>query len=512
MSAHDKQITRRDFIKGVAAGTAGLAAMRMGIPMAAHAAEETPIQWDVETDVLIVGSGGAGVSAAAAAGEAGAKALIYEKAGFAGGTTNFSGGVLQAAGTKAQKEFTKFQDDTPEKHAQLWIKAGEGFVDEDLVRDLANGAPKNIEWLESMGLKFTSVYGHCHIPYIEDDLYADRIHVYEGGGTASGNIMIKAILTYAESLGAAIEYNTEVVKLFQDKDGVIIGAEAKQKDKTILVKANKGVVLAAASIDRNKEMAKRLSPQQLWDLESQQNLTAVTDTGDGIRMGMELGADVAGFGGCIDFCGKTGAATTNQNPVFPSFIVNQAAQRFVCEDATYAYHYRAIFQQEKQLNGPTYMIFGKSSLSAPGSAWNDETIAKDVADGVVFEADTIEALAEIIKLDAKALAATLATWNENAKEGKDPLYARRTGIAPIEGPFYAYKNVSFNLGALGGLRIDTDARVLKPSGEIIPHLYASGMNAGGWIGPYYPGSGTAIAGIIHWGRKAGASAAAETPV
>ncbi|MGI6215842.1 MAG: FAD-binding protein, partial [Christensenellales bacterium] len=73
----------------------------------------------------------------------------------------------------------------------------------------------------------------------------------------------------------------------------------------------------------------------------------------------------------------------------------------------------------------------------------------------------------------------------------------------------AYKNMPYNLGAIGGLKINKEAEVIDTNGNAIPGLYAGGLNAGGWIGPYYPGSGTAIIGTIHWGRKAGANAAAK---
>ena len=175
-----KDISRRSFLKGAAASMAGVAAMGLvGAPVLASAEEN----WDLETDVLVVGGGGTGVSAAAEAAAAGVKVLVLEKSGIVGGTSNLSGGVMQAAGTKYQKEFTKYQDDTPENHAAVWIKEGEGLVDEELVKDLANGAPAHIDWLaDTCGLKWTSIYGHCHIPYVEDEIMADRIHVYEGGG------------------------------------------------------------------------------------------------------------------------------------------------------------------------------------------------------------------------------------------------------------------------------------------------------------------------------------------
>jgi urocanate reductase len=505
-----KQISRRDFLKGAAVGAVGIASAGLLGGCASDAASSSAgsnIKWDREVDVLVVGAGATGVSAAYEAAKAGAKTLILEKAGIAGGTTNYSGGVMQAAGTSVQKELTEFKDDTPEKHFQLWLKSGEGYVDEALVKDLAYGAPEHIEWLKSLGMKFVSVYGHCHVPYIDETLYADRIHVYEGGGAGgSGGILVNTILDAAKALGATIEYNTEVTKLITDASGRVIGASYTAGGSAFNIRTKKGVVLAASSIDWNEEMCRDLSPQQYWDITTQTCLCAKTNTGDGIRMGMELGAAIAGFGGTIDFCAKTGAATSNKVPLFPSFLVNKAGQRFVCEDATYAYHYRAIFQQEKQFDAPTYMIFGESSL-IEGAPWNKESVAKDVADGVVITANTIEELANKIGVDADGLAATLADWNALAAKGKDVKFGRKTGLAPISGPFYAYRNVSCNLGALGGLKINTDTQVLKPNGEPIPGLYAGGLNAGGWIGPYYPGSGTALIGTVHWGRKAGANVA-----
>lgn len=509
-----KNISRRSFLKGAAASAVGVAALGLtGLPALAEGES-----WDAETDVLVVGAGGAGVSAAAEASAAGAKVLVLEKAGIMGGTTNLSGGVMQAAGTKYQKEFTDYQDDTPEKHAALWIKSGEGTVDEELVTDLANGAPGHIDWLaDTCGIKWTSIYGHCHIPYVPDELMADRIHVYEGGGAAgSGGIYVRAVWAVAEANGAEMQMNTEVKKLIKDEDGTVIGVVAEQDGKEIRVKANKGVILCTASIDHNLDMAKRLSPQQYFDLTQGSVVMSVgTDTGDGIRMGMEIGADVAGFGGCIDFCGRTGAATDNRTPTFPSFIVNQNGFRFVCEDATYAYHYRAIFQQSVALDGATYMIFGKSSITdsiavASGYAsWDEASANADVEAGALYYGETIEALAEAIGVPAGNLANQLTLWNSMAEEGADTQYGRLTGVEPISGPFYAYKNVAYNLGSLGGLKINVNTEVIDVNGNVIPHLYAAGLNAGGWIGPYYPGSGTAVMGTVHWGRKAGAAAAAN---
>ena len=115
-----------------------------------------------------------------------------------------------------------------------------------------------------------------------------------------------------------------------------------------------------------------------------------------------------------------------------------------------------------------------------------ESVAKDIADGVVITADTLEELAGKLGIDAAGLARTMKDWNEDVAAGTDP-FGRKDGLEPISGPFYAYKNTSYNLGALGGLKITTDCEVVDVNGKVIEGLYAAGLNAGGWVGPYYPG-------------------------
>ncbi|MGT2749355.1 FAD-dependent oxidoreductase [Streptococcus orisasini] len=461
-------------------------------------------KYDASYDLVIVGSGGAGLSAAVEAARGGLSVLICEKAGIAGGTTNYSGGVVQAAGTPYQKALTAYQEDTPEKHAELWIKAGENVLDADLVRDLAQSAPQNIEWLSQMGIKWTSVYGHSHIPYVKDDIFADRIHVYENGGQGGdGVVLTQALFKEALKAGAKIEYNTTVVSLIQDqKTKAIHGVAALVGGEKKLIAAKKGVLLATASIDHNPALAKAYNPQQFNDLAFNTVLTAKTNTGDGILMGLSAGAAVTGMGGCIDFCGKTGNATNNQIPTIPLIFVNGAGKRFVCEDATYAYQYRAIFQQEKQFMAPTYMIFDDNSIKEPGSAWTADSLAEDVAAGHVLKADSIEELADAILVPKDSLAETIQEWNEAMETGSDQTFGRRTGLKALQAPFYAYKNSASNLGSIGGLKINVDCQVLDLFDKVIPHLYAAGLNAGGWIAGYYPGSGTAISGIVHQGRKA----------
>lgn len=461
-----------------------------------------------EYDLIVVGSGGAGLSAAATAAENNASVMIIEKQGIAGGTTNYSGGVIQAAGTDLQKETTKFQTDCPENHEKEYMKAGEGRVYQELVHDFTQNSPKNIDWLAKMGIKWNNVYGHTEIPYAKD-YFADRIHVYEGGGmSGNGIILTQHLLKYALNLGAKITYNTAAVGLINadDSQRKVCGVVIEGKDRQLkYLKARQGVILATASIDQNLALAKDLSPQHYEDVKAHHCWSVSTDRGDGIVMGMSVGAAVTGFGGTIDFDARTGNGTDDRVPTIPSIFVNGNGLRFVNEDATYAYEFRAIFNQEKLLDKPTYQIFGKSSISGSSSPWNEESLVNDVKNGLVIKADTIADLAQKINIPVENLVNSVNTWNKNAAEGTDPEYERTVGVEPFSGPYFAYRNTPGNLGAIGGLKINQKCNVLDVYNQPINGLYAAGLNAGGWIGSYYPGSGTAIGGIVHQGRRAAKS-------
>lgn len=465
------------------------------------------VDYDDEFDVIVVGAGGAGLSAAATAAENGASVLAIEKQGIAGGTTSLSGGVIQAAGTKYQKEYTDYKDDTPEKHEKEYLAEGEGRLYEPLVRDFTQNSGKNIEWLSKMGIKWTSVYGHTEVPYAKD-YFADRIHVYEGGGAGgNGIILTQALLKYAEKEGAEFLYDTAVVGLIlkDENSKEVVGVVANTDGILSYYRARRGVILATASIDQNLDLAKDLSPQHYEDVKRHLCWSVQTDRGDGIQMGMAIGAAVTGFGGTIDFDARTGNGTDDRLPTIPSIFVNGRGLRFVNEDATYAYGFRAIFNQEKQLNKPTYQIFGKDSIASPASPWNEDSLKKGVESGLVKSADTLEELAEKIGVPSENLIKSVETWNKNAAEGKDPEYERTMGVKPFSAPYYAYQNTPGNLGSLGGLKVNAQLNVLDTFNQPIRGLYAAGLNAGGWLGSYYPGSGSAVGGAIHQGRRAAKS-------
>jgi urocanate reductase len=516
-------INRRSFLKGAAITSIGLAGAGVLGACAPKAAGSTTASatWDKEADIVIVGAGGAAVVTAIEALAKGVSVIMLEKAAAAGGNTINSSGVIQAAGTKFQKEFTKFQDDTPEKHFQYWNLAGEGIAEEVKVKALAENAPGCVDWLVAQGITYINVYGVAPIPYVDSQYMADRIHVPGGGenGVSGwGKFHMDTLLANATKAGAELLTETPAKKLITDGDKGVVGVIAESGGKEIRIKAKKAVVLAAGGFDQNKEMAQKFSPHQLWALETGVSYTVPTNTGDAIRMGMEIGADLAGMGGTI------GLPTTNVgiaptlpgNPEVTGIMVNKNGQRFVAECNHYGYVMRMVFAQESHLAwqvwDQTAMDLGGAVVS--GISMMSADMAKEIADGKVVKSDTVRGLAEALGVNADNLEAAVNKWNADmAAGGKDLAWGKTFGLKPMDkGPYYATKVVEYNLGAIGGLRVNDKLQVLDTEGAVIPHLYAGGQTAGGWMGPYYPGTGTGVITTVYTGRIIGQTAPSETAV
>jgi fumarate reductase flavoprotein subunit len=431
--------------------------------------------------------------------------VVLEKTEKVGGTTSLSGAIIQAAGTEAQKAWGVVGD-TPERHYQYWITASEGQADPALVKILADNAPKNIEWLIQQGLEYHSLTGVAPIPYIDPSLMVDRIHTPGPAGAMAsvGNgdpNHIQPLYKVAQTKGAKFLFETPATALVHDPDKGVIGVKAGSGNKTIYVKAKKAVILATSSFDHNEEMARAFSLQQLWAIQTGLVATAPANTGEGIKIAMEIGADLAGMGGTIGYpMPAIGSAAAG-------IWVNSNGQRFVNESGHYAFRSRAVFNQVLHV---AWAVFDDAARekSAAGLGWSAD-LSKEIAAGTIKKGETLAKLAEVLGVNAKQLEETVAKWNADVAAGKDTLYGNAVLGTIAKGPFYASKVYEWNLGSHGGVKINTSMQVLDVHGNVIPHLYAGGMVAGGFIGPYYPGSGTAVAVTVCSGRIAGQNSAKE---
>jgi len=472
------------------------------------------VDWDEETDVLILGGGGAGLVAAIEARREGAEVIVLEKSAVLGGNTIRSGGVVQAAGT-AQQQAAGVSGDTPARHAEYWLQAGEGVPEPELVQLLADNAPAAIDFMTSIGVVYETVYGVGPIPYVDPDLMVDRIHVPGAGPEVGGGVnAFNKLVEEAEAQAVDVRLSAPARALIEDEDGRIVGVRAEIGGATYHIRARRAVILATGGFDNNKEIARQLSPQLLWELETGISYCTPENTGDGILMGMDVGADLAGVGGTIGVPAVSlGAGPLAPGlPTVPGVWVNGFGQRFVNEETHYSYAMRAVFDQQQHIAwavfDETIKGLGGAAVGGIWGAWSED-LSEEIASGKVKTGATIEELATAIDVSPEGLAQTLQSWNEGVAKGMDSVFGKQQGLQAIDtGPYYATRVTSVNLGSCGGLRIDSQCRVIDVTGAAIAGLFAAGMVAGGYIGPYYPGSGTAVMGTIVFGRIAGKAAAA----
>ncbi len=473
-------------------------------------------------DVIVCGGGGSGLTAAYAALEQGASVLVIERADSCGGTTSLAEGAVQAAGTPWQKSLGKVnvEDDTADRHFQFWMNDSEGLVDPDLVRVMADDAADNLQWMaDSFGITFSKVFGCYPASYTDTSLLADRIHLITDAADASktgGVVWTTNAEAAVRGAGGEILTGTRVAGIIRDPADSSAAGVVTEDGRAFLAK--RGVVLAMSGIEHNEQLARAFNPQQYWDLKTQAVATAATDTGDGIILGVGMGADIARFGGCVDLLLQTWSYTNNTNPEIPYILVNQRGNRFVREDTTYAFHCRAIFNACMQeggfddqtgQTGCVWMVMDSKMTGVSQASWSDpDKLQAALDDGSMVTADTVEGLAQQMGVSPDVLGFSVDKWNSDVAAGEDTLFGRTVQLTALdEPPFYAWKTVNTNIGSIGGLKIDTDAQVIDRYGEKIGHLFAAGTNSGGWLGPYYPGSGTCLQGTLNWGRIAGVSAA-----
>jgi flavocytochrome c len=458
----------------------------LGIALAAAAALFTGCSVGKAYDVVVIGSGAAGLSAAIEAASAGAKVALLEKQAIVGGSTLIAGGYVYGTGTAAQQKLGI--KDSPEDLAKYWSDRAEGQADPAMLKFVAEKSGATIDWLVGLGARFGD-------PIPTGTSPVRRGFLSPEGGPGIVNPLKKE----AEAKGVTFFMETPATKLLTSK-GAVTGVSAKGKDgKTITFNA-KSVVIATGGFDRSKELFTKYAPAY----DGAFTYVSAGNTGDGLVMGQKVGAATSGKGGIIGFRGVPGEATL-ESPIgglmwMPFLYVNKEGKRFVNETADYPVFHQAL---NKQTDKTSFLIFDATTY-APAL---DKGIEKNVA----WVADTLPALAAAAGIDEAGLVATVAEYNAMIKKGKDTQFGKSLkGMKPIAKPkFYALSVAAASLGTMTGLKIDLDAHVLNAKGEIIPGLFAAGEVANGdFFNQEYPASGTSIQMCLTFGRVAGANAAA----
>ena len=415
----------------------------------------------LECDVLVMGSGTAGLSAAIAAAEAGANVLVIEKQDIPGGSAVTSAGIVYAPVDESDKAAM----------VQYYMDRAEGNANEELLTFYADNALDTIAWLESLGVQWlmTVPAGTAPEPRARFSMTAEGVGM-------TGAALVNPMLEKLNALGVEVLCGVRGTELLVGDDGAITGAKAEGKTADYEITA-KSVILATGGFDASKEMKARYSPVAENDFP----LSSKGNVGDGINMGMAIGAATEFKGGVIGFDfvdGSLPASGMNAVAMYCSSYV-QPDGTFVSKVIDYPITYTAI----KEL--------GVDHFYGLYDAAGAETAEAAVAVGFGWKGDTVETLAEATGMDAAKLADAIE---------QDPDLK--------EAPYYAVMVKPTTIGSMGGLVIDVDARVLKADGAPIPGLYATGEVAnGGFYNVEYPASGSSLSLGMTFGLEAGRNAA-----
>lgn len=472
--------------------------------------------WQHETDVAVVGFGGAGGCAAIEAHDAGAQVTIFEVASASGGSTALSSAEIYmggGGGTRVQRA-CGHEDSTEALFAYLMACMGD-LGDEEKIRCYAEGSPEHFEWIVGLGVPYKdSEYAQKAIVAMTDDclLYTGnekawpfariakpcpRGHNLEIEGDNGGPLFMQIVTRNVEERGIAVEYDARALRLIADEAGGIHGLVVRIDGEERNVRARKGVVLCTGGFAMNERMWRHYSPEVAGRA---QPIGNPFDDGGGIRMGQ-------GAGGATLHMNQSFVTIPFYPPASHTFgiLVNGQGQRFINEDV---YHARiaARVLEQRETGGRIFLIIGEKHWRQPNMLGGE----------VVSAADTIEELAADIDLPVENLAHTFHHYNAQASKGCDPLFHKQADwLEPIEPTIAAVDITPGEHGiyvgfTLGGLETKPSGEVLTMDGDVIPGLFAAGRatcgmprRAEGYA------SGMSVGDVTYFGRLAGRTVAAR---
>jgi fumarate reductase flavoprotein subunit len=515
---------RREFIAGLAAGAVG------GFALSRLPASTEP-KWDAEADVVIVGGGAAGCTAALSAVDAGANVIVLESAPVLGGAGSLCIGSVTVPLSGLQKK-AGIVDNADDYMEDIMHRAGAmgSRMDKALLRVLAENGGATIDWLMAAGV---DIRGPFEFPQAHR---VKRMHMLYPK-SAEWPKVIRPIL---DRKGVDIRFETQGIELYRNEAGRIVGVKALDRNtrRTLNLRASRAVMLTAGSVEANPAMLGRFMRPEVAHLQPANHWRE----GDGLKMAAAVGAEMTVF----DFVTKPevrgwppgpSAASLKRERWLPysmvdagAILVNNRGERFIVETAS---NEQLALTLEDQPYKAGYVIFDSlvanlfnkwpmivSSLPGIGDVsgiGGFGTVDDLIARGGIRKASSLEALAKVTGIDPQGLAAGVARWNSHCQAGVDPDFQRTTfghpeaktvGAGIRVPPFYCHSPLKALLmpGDVSVL-INTRMQVLDVFGKVIPGLYAGGDMGHGNMLLTVTGHGVRMGWAFTSGRLGGGFAA-----
>lgn len=467
---------RRDILKLVAASAVARSSGVLGAPAT-----------DTKADVVVIGAGGAGYSAAITAHDAGAKVIILEKMPITGGNTQIASGGMNAAGTKYQAaqgikdSWELMRDDT--------LTGGKKLGIPELVEILAKESADANAWMTSLGADLSGITR-------SGGSSATRFHAPKDGRPV-GPELVRVLRAAANERKIDVRTNSRVLRIDTNASGAVSGVQVEERVHTLYRIEARAVVVAAGGFSANKEMVAKYCPACRGMATSNQPGA----TGDGMLLAEQIGAELIQMEQ-VQIHPSLGARTnilvTEASRGAGAIMVNREGKRFVDELTTRDRASAAILAQQGRT---AFLIF-------------DGTVRKRLKTfeglfhlGMGKEAPTLEALAKVIGVDASNLATTIASYNNYQQSKKDAEFNRSDMAFPLTQPPFCSIEIEPGIHyTMGGIAINGRAQALAKGGKPIPGLYAAGEVTGGVHGANRLGGNSTVETIV-FGRIAGHEAA-----
>ncbi len=438
-------------------------------------------------DVVVVGSGGAGLAAAIQACDEGAKVLVVEKMSTIGGNTIKASVGMNAAETRFQK--LKGIEDSKELFYQESLKGGQFKNNQVLLREFVERAPQAVEWLAEHDIELSDIT-------ITGGMSIDRTH-RPADRSAVGGFLISGLVKNLNKRNIDVMLDTSVTQIRYEQ-GAVQGVELLNDENEVLTINAKSVIVATGGFSANRDMVVKYRPE----LDGFVTTNHKGATGGGIAILQNIGADTVDMGEIQIH------PTVEQTTSYliseairggGAILVNQAGKRFFNEMETRDKVSAQIIAQPEKY---AYVVFDEQVRLNNKAA--DEYIAR----GFVISAESPRELANKLEMDFHAFLATLETYNVAVDKQHDAEFGRTTAMRhPInQGPFYAIRIAPGVHHTMGGVTINTETCVLDSQKQTLNGAFAAGEVVGGIHGGNRIG-GNAVADIIIFGILAGRNAA-----
>ena len=449
-------------------------------------------------DVVVIGAGGAGFSAAITARNAGANVVLLEKMPAVGGNSLISGAEMNVAKNWVQPKLG-INDDSPELHAQDTFKGGDGKGDMKVINVMTHEALDAAKWCRDyLGVRFE-----------DDNLFFFGGHSRKRALIPVGHTGTEFIAKFqakADELGIPVITNMKAEELIKDKDGRVVGVKATMDGSEYTFNAKGGVVLATGGFGANPEMVKKYNPK----IDERFKTTdAPGTTGEALYMAERAGAQLVNMGYIQTYpiCDPiSGAIELIADTRFDGAIMlNQEGKRFVEELQRRDVLSEAILNQTGRYCWVLWNDkIGSISNTVKAHANEYEAFTKQ---GIMTTCDDLKCIADFTKIPFDQLRKTVKRVSDMAGKGNDKDFNHRAGLMDMQqGKYYVIKAVPSTHHTMGGVRINEKAEALTAEGKVIPGLWAAGEVTGVTHGTNRLG-GNAYTDIIVFGRIAGEAAA-----